>query len=69
MNRSIVKYFTRLSDFLSHRKGLLPIIGIVLVALNFVLQWIPMGWVSSTHLFLHAGIILAIAGFLLAWAL
>lgn len=60
----------RLSDFLAHRKGLLPIIGLLLVLLNAVLQFIPAsGWLGQSDLFLHFGIILAILGILLAWAL
>ena len=59
-----------LSDFLAHRKGLLPIIGIFLIALNLILQFLPQtGWLAQTNLFLHVGIILAIIGFMLAWTL
>jgi len=60
----------RISEYLAHRKGLLPVLGILLVAVNGVLQFIPAaGWLAHTNLFLHLGIILAIVGILLAWAL
>jgi hypothetical protein len=60
----------RISDFLAQRKGLLPILGIILIVINWMLQFIPAsGWIASTNLLLHIGIILAILGFLLAWAL
>jgi uncharacterized membrane protein len=60
----------RMSDFLAHRKGLLPIIGLVLVLVNAILQFLPVsGWLVQTNLLLHLGIILAILGILLAWAL
>jgi hypothetical protein len=60
----------RISEFLAQRKGLLPLIGIVLVLVNGILQFIPAsGWVSDTNLLLHLGIIIAILGILLAWAL
>jgi hypothetical protein len=59
----------RLSEFLAHRKGLLPIIGMLLVLLNFVLQVFPAGWLAQTNFFLHLGIIIAIFGFMLARAL
>jgi len=60
----------RISDFLAQRKGLLPLIGIVLILINGILQFIPVsGWLISTNLLLHLGIILAIIGILLAWAL
>lgn len=60
----------RISEFLAQRKGLLPLIGIVLVLMNGILQFIPAsGWVSDTNLLLHLGVIIAILGILLAWAL
>lgn len=58
-----------LSEFLAHRKGLLPMIGILMILLNLVLQVFPVGWITSSHLFLNLGVILAILGFMLAWAL
>ncbi|OQY88820.1 MAG: hypothetical protein B6D39_11080 [Anaerolineae bacterium UTCFX2] len=60
----------RLSNFFAARKGLPVIIGIVLILVNGVLQFFPgLGWVVSANLFLHLGIILALVGVLLAWAL
>jgi hypothetical protein len=60
----------RISEFLAQRKGLLPLIGIVLVLINGILQFIPAsGWVSDTNLLLHLGVVIAILGILLAWAL
>ena len=69
MFQNLSRLLDHLSEFLAHRKGLLPILGMLLVLVNFVFQFFPMGWVSSSNVFLHAGIILAILGFLLAWAL
>jgi hypothetical protein len=60
----------RLSEFLAHRKGLLPMLGILMVAANAVLQFLPAsGWLGESNLLLHLGIILSILGILLAWAL
>lgn len=60
----------RMSDFLAHRKGLLPFLGLILVMVNAILQFLPVsGWLVQTNLLLHLGIILAILGILLAWAL
>ena len=60
----------RLSDFLAKRKGLLPILGIILVTVNLLLQFLPgAGWLASSDLLLHLGVILALIGILLAWAL
>ncbi len=58
-----------LSEFFAHRKGLLPITGLVLVLINFLLQLFSAGWLAQTNLFLHLGVIVAILGFMLARAL
>jgi hypothetical protein len=64
------QFLDYLSDYLAHRKGLLPILGILCVLLNGILQFTPLsGWVLESNLFLHLGVIIAILGFLLAWAL
>ena len=63
-------FLDHLSEFFAHRKGLLPIVGLLFVAVNYILQLIPgLGWLSSTNLFLHLGVILAIIGMMLARAL
>lgn len=59
----------RISEFLAARKGLLPLIGILLVTLNFVFQFLPAGWLSTSDLFLHLGVVIAVLGIMLAWAL
>ena len=58
------------SNFLAHRKGLLPLIGILLVILNYIVQWlIYPHWIATSNLLLHLGIVVAVFGMLLAWAL
>ncbi len=61
------------SNFIAVRKGLLPLIAILLILSNAILQFIPLAptvaWLAHTNLFLHLGIILAIVGIMLAWAL
>jgi hypothetical protein len=64
------KLFDFLSEYLARRKGLLPLMGIVLIFLNLILQFIlPPGWLTSSNFFLHVGIIISIFGLMLAWAL
>ncbi len=64
------KFLDVLSEYLAHRKGLLPILGILLVIANGVLQFIPeAGWLATTNILLHFGIVLALIGILIAWAL
>ena len=67
--RTLNRILDALSNFLAVRKGLLPLIGLILVILNFVVQFLPLGWFSSSDILLHLGLVLAILGFLLAWAL
>lgn len=59
-----------LSDYFAHRKGLLPILGIILVIGNLVVNIaLPGSWLAETDLLLNLGVILALVGILLAWAL
>ncbi len=62
----------KLNDFFATRPGLLPMIGIVLVLLNLLLQIFPgpgSGWLVDSNLFLHLGVILSVVGILLIRAL
>lgn len=60
-----------LSDFLSRRKGLLPFVGVFLIFINFLLRLfgLDLGWVTASDVLLHLGTIVAILGFMVAWAL
>lgn len=70
LGRFISRLLDWFSEFLAYRKGLLPILAIVFVILNFVLQLFPdIGFVANSNLFLHIGVILGFLGVLLAWAL
>jgi hypothetical protein len=58
------------AEFFAQRKGLLPTIGILLVLVNAVLQFIPgSGIFVESNILLHLGVITAIFGIMLAWAL
>jgi hypothetical protein len=65
------KLLDHASNYFAHRKGLLPMLGILFVILNYVLLFVlgPYNVVTGTNLFLHLGVIIAIFGFMLAWAL
>jgi hypothetical protein len=66
----ISKLLDHLSEFLAHRKGLVPIIGLCLILLNLLIQFIfPGSFLATTNLFLHVGLIVAIFGLMLSWAL
>ena len=66
----ISKLLDRMSEYLAHRKGLLPIIGMFLIIINLLIQFVfPTSFLASSNLFLHIGLIFAIFGLMLAWAL
>ena len=66
----ISKLVDNASNYLAHRKGLLPMIGILLVIVNFILPFLfGLNVITGSNLFLHLGVIVAIFGFMLAWAL
>ncbi|MFZ6018999.1 MAG: hypothetical protein ACOYXO_05245 [Chloroflexota bacterium] len=69
MLESLSQFLDKVSSFLANRKGLLPLIGLVLILVNFILQFVAAGWLVESNLFLHLGLLLAIIGFMLAWAL
>ena len=62
-------WLDRLSSFIARYKGLPAMIAVLLVALNFVLQFFDLGWLTSSNLLLHLGIIVGLIGLLLAEAL
>jgi hypothetical protein len=69
-----MKWFSRLldnaSNYFAHRKGLLPLLGMLLVVVNFFLPFLfGINWVTGSNLFLHLGVLVAIFGIMLAWAL
>lgn len=61
------QFFDYASEFFSKRPGLLPIVGVLLVILNFILNIFPGedAWIVSSNLFLHLGVIISIIGILL----
>lgn len=69
MIEKISKFIDRASEYFSARKGLLPLLGLILIILNLILQFTGTSWLSETDILLHIGLILAILGFMLAWAL
>lgn len=64
------RFLDWISEFLAHRKGLLLLVSILFVIINFIFQIIPgLGWLASSNLFLHIGIIVGLTGVMVAWAL
>jgi len=64
------KLLDYLSEFLARRKGLLPIIGLLFILINLSIQFVATGsFLANSNFFLHIGLIIAIFGLMLAWAL
>jgi hypothetical protein len=62
--------FNKLVDFLAHYRAVPTLIGIALVLLNLVFQFFPsLGWLRESQLFLNIGVVLGLAGILLAHTL
>lgn len=58
----------RLNEVIGERPGLLPLIGIGLILLNFLLQIFPgpgSGWFIDSNFLLHIGLIAGLFGILL----
>ena len=69
MFQKMNKALDKISEYLAPRKGLIPLLGIIFIIVNFVLQFFPAGWLKDSNLFLHFGVVIAIFGLMLAWAL
>jgi hypothetical protein len=64
------KFLDFMSEFLAHRKGLLPIIGLILIIFNLIVQFVfPGSMIATSNLLLHIGLVISIFGLMLAWAL
>jgi len=60
----------KLADFLERVKGLPILIGILLVVLNFIVQYIPgLASLGNNNLLLHLGVVVGLLGVLLAEAI
>lgn len=59
----------RISAFIARYRGLPAMVAVLLVLLNFVLGFFPgLGWLASSDLLLHLGIVVGFVGLLLAQA-
>lgn len=67
----ISKLVDNASEYFAHRKGLLPLLGMLLILVNFLLASFLPGdsYLVRSNLALHLGLLIAIFGLMLAWAL
>jgi hypothetical protein len=65
------KFLDVASEYLARRKGLLPLAGIGLIILNLlVISILPHDWyIVQSNLLLHLGLVVALFGIILSWAL
>jgi len=66
------KLLDGISDYVSAHRGVPVLIGVLLVVVNYVFLIIPgvqLGFVETTNLFLHLGVIVGLIGVLLGDAL
>ena len=59
------EFLDKVSEFLSKYPGLLPLVGLVLIILNLILQLFPGSWFVDRHILLHLGLIISLLGLLL----
>ena len=70
LSASLAQFATRVTNALADRRGLPLIIGLILVLLNFVSQFIPaLGWFAEYNVLLHLGLLFSIGGTLLSYVL
>ena len=62
-----------LSEYLAHNKAMPVFLGVLLVALNYVFQFLPswpvLGVLAHSNLLLHLGVIVGLLGMLIGDAL
>lgn len=63
----------KISEYLAHNKAMPVYVGVLLIILNYVLQffaWVPvLGFIGQTNLLLHLGIVVGLLGILIGDAL
>lgn len=59
------KLIDKMSHFFGRYPGLLPIVGLLLIILNLLLQPFQDVWIVESNLFLHLGLIISLIGILL----
>lgn len=69
MSRFLSRLLDQASEYFAQRKGLLPVIGLILILANYIVQFFPLGWFGQSNLLLHLGVILVAIGLLLSWTL
>lgn len=61
------RFLEKAADFFAEKPGLLPVLALILIAINFLLRLFPGAgnWLVETDLLLHVGLILGFVGLLI----
>lgn len=67
MDERINHIIEAVNDFMVERPGITPLLGVLLIIINFLLQIYPGPdtWIVGSNFFLHLGLILSVVGLLL----
>ncbi len=67
MDAWINELVERINSFFMRKPGVLPVVGLGLIVLNFLVQLYPGqgAWIAHSNLFLHLGLIISLVGLLL----
>ena len=67
MDEQINKLVEQLNSYMAHRPGVVPLLGLILIFLNLLVQLYPGpdSWLAASNLLLHLGLLLSIGGLLL----
>lgn len=67
MDDKINDFLEWINDFMAEKPGILPMVGVVFIVVNMILQWVPGRgvWLVDSNVFLHIGLLLSIIGLLL----
>ncbi len=67
MDRRLNQLVERINEFFVRKPGVLPLFGIGLIVVNFLMQIFPGpdAWIAQSNLLLHVGLLTSLIGLLL----
>ena len=70
LSATLARLISAIGNVMAERRGAPLILGLILVLLNFVCQFIPaLGWFAEYNVLLHLGLLFSIGGTLLSYVL
>lgn len=70
MDKWLNQFLEATNEFMVKKPGILPMVGLLFIVLNLVLQIFPGPgrWLTDSNLFLHIGLLISLIGLLLVSA-